>query len=577
MPSMSEAGPQAAAAPADPLEQGRGALARHAWTDAFELLSQADREGALSGVDLEALALSAFFAAKGDIELEVKERAFKQHETEGNALRAGYLAIDIARTYGYAGKYSIASAWKGRAERLVDPDGETYVNGYLALGGSEAAAAAGDLDAALLLAERAVTIGTQAADADLKAYAQTNLGALKIASGLTVDGIALMEEASISAVNGELSPFTSGVTACRMIGACRDLTDYRRASEWIEATAKYCDRQSLEGFPGVCRIHRAEVAAVSGAWERAEFELERATTELAAYNAAPPQADGFYAIGDIRRLRGDFAGAEAALREAHALGRTPQPALALIRLAQGNIKAATTAIEAAVAGETWDRWARARLLPAQVEIALAAGDVARARIAADELKEIVVGYPSPALEPGCRVTLGRVLLAEGDAAGAARELRVGIARWRDVGAPYEIARARAVLARALRVLDDDDDADLELRAALDEFNRLGARVDVDVAEREIRDATDRRSGPQTARKTFMFTDIVGSTSLAEAIGDERWERLLRRHDEQLRGLIEGGGGQIVNSTGDGFFAAFESARAAVETAIAIQRTPGSSS
>ena len=144
-----------------------------------------------------------------------------------------------------------------------------------------------------------------------------------------------MEEASIAAVNGELSPFTTGVTACRMISACRDLTDYRRASEWIEATERYCERQSLSGFPGVCRIHRAEVAAVGGAWEQAEHELERATTELEDYHATPPQADGFYAIGEIRRLRGDFEGAEAALREAHARGRSPQPALALIRLARG--------------------------------------------------------------------------------------------------------------------------------------------------------------------------------------------------------------------------------------------------
>ena len=436
---------------------------------------------------------------------------------------------------------------------------------------SEAAASSGDLDAALSLAERAVSIGGVAADADLKAYAQTNLGALKIASGATSDGFALMEEASIAAVNGELSPFTSGVTACRMIGACRDMTDYRRASEWIEATEKYCERQSLEGFPGVCRIHRAEVAAVGGSWERAEMELERATTELAAYNAAPPQADGFYAIADIRRLRGDFVGAEAALREAHARGRSPQPALALIRLAQGNVKGAVKAIDSAVAEQTWDRWARARLLPAQIEIALASGDVAKARAAADELTSIVTGYPSPALEAGCRIAVGRVLLAEGDAAAAAQQLRIGIKRWRDVGAPYEIARAQSVLARAIRSLEDDDDADLELEAALDEFRRLGAKVDIDLVEREQREIAERRSGPQTAHRTFMFTDIVGSTNLAEALGDEAWERLLRWHDDMLRDVVRRGGGEIVNTTGDGIFAAFESAESAVATAIAVQR------
>ncbi|HET9519968.1 MAG TPA: adenylate/guanylate cyclase domain-containing protein [Candidatus Limnocylindrales bacterium] len=568
---MSDVVSPSASAPPDPLEAGREALSRHAWKEAFELLSQADRETTLAAADLESLALAAFFAARADMELEVKERAFQQHEVDGNTIRASYLAVDIARAYGYAGKHSIASAWRRRAERLIGPEGDTYVHGYLALVGSEAAAASGDLDAALTLAERAVAIGTAAADPDLRAYAQSNLGALKIASGATTDGFALMEEASIAAVNGELSPFTSGVTACRMIGACRDLTDYRRASEWIEATEKYCTRQSLEGFPGICRIHRAEVAAVGGAWDRAEIELVRATTELTAYNAAPPQADGYYAIGDIRRLKGDFDGAEAALREAHARGRTPQPALALVRLAQGHTRAAVKAITAAVADETWDRWARARLLPAQAEIEIAAGDVAAARVAVDELGTIVSGYPSPALEAASRVAHGRVLLAERDFPAAARELRLAIKGWREVGAPYEVARARALLSRALRALEDEDDADLELRAALDEFRRLGAQVDLDAAEREFREIGDRRIGPQTARRAFMFTDIVGSTNLAEALGDEAWERLLRWHDDTLRNLVERGGGQIVNSTGDGFFAAFDSAQSAVETARAIQR------
>jgi class 3 adenylate cyclase len=571
MPGMTEASPPIAAAPPTPLQAGHDALARHDWLEAYERLSVADREGSLSGADLEELALAAFFAAHADVELEVTERAFKAHEAEGNELRAAYLAIDVARKYGYVGKISIASAWLRRAERILGPDGDTYAHGYLALIRSEVAALTGDGETALELAERAVEIGTSAADADLKASAQTNLGALKIASGATFDGFALMEEASIAAVNGELSPLTSGVTTCRLIGACRDMTDYRRASEWIEATEKYCERQSLSGFPGVCRIHRAEVEAVGGAWERAEQELERATTELGAYRATPPQADGFYAIGDIRRLRGDFEGAETALREAHTRGRSPQPALALIRLAEGKVKAAAAAINAAVAEETWDRWARARLLPAQVEIAIAAGDVGRARTAVDELAEIVVGYPSPALEAGRRVALARVLLVEGDSPGAAHELRAAVKGWREVGAPYEVARARAILSRALRASDNDDDADLELHAALEEFRRLGARIDLEFAERELRDAEDRRSGPLTATKTFMFTDIVASTNLAEALGDQAWERLLRWHDDMLRAQVVSGGGEIVNSTGDGFFAAFDSARSGVACAISIQR------
>ena len=94
-----------------------------------------------------------------------------------------------------------------------------------------------------------------------------------------------------------------------------------------------------------------------------------------------------------------------------------------------------------------------------MEILLAAGDVAGARTAIDALSEIVAGYPSPALEAGRLAALGRVLVAEGDATGATRELRTAIRGWRDVGAPYEVARARAVLSSAYRALDDDEVAD----------------------------------------------------------------------------------------------------------------------
>ncbi|HEY4190864.1 MAG TPA: adenylate/guanylate cyclase domain-containing protein, partial [Candidatus Limnocylindrales bacterium] len=320
------------------------------------------------------------------------------------------------------------------------------------------------------------------------------------------------------------------------------------------------------------RVHRAEVKAVRGAWDTAEQELIRVTDELNGYNAAASQADGYYAIGDIRRLRGDLAGAEEALREAHAKGRSPQPALALVRLAEGKARVALKAVTGALEETGWDRWTRTRLLPAQVEIAVAAGEIALARSAAEELGTLIESYPSPALEAGHQVALGRVLIAEGDGVAAGRALRSAIKGWRDVGSPYEVARARALLAMSLRMVDDGDDADLELRAALEEFKRLGAMVDAAAAERELRAAEERRTGPTQVRRTFMFTDIVGSTALAEALGDAAWERLLRWHDDTLRRVIAAGGGEIVNSTGDGFFATFDAARPAIDCAIAIQRS-----
>jgi class 3 adenylate cyclase len=552
-------------------QAGREALARHAWQEAYELLDRADRERSLSGADLESLGEAAFFAAHADRDSEVKERAFKAYLAEGNRLRAAYTALDIAHGHTWSGKHSIASAWTRRGERLLENEEESYVHGYLALLRGDRARAAGKTETALEQAEEAVQIATRSGNADLHAMALTELGTLKIAKGATSEGFELMEEAAIAAVNGELSPYITGATCCRMIAACRDLTDYQRASEWTEATDRWCERQSVSGFPGVCRVHRAEVVAVSGAWERAERELRQATTELAAYNVIPPMADGLYATGEIRRLRGDLAGAETVLREAHGFGRSPQPALALIRLAEGKLKAAAAAINSAVREETWDQWARGRLLPAQVEIAIASGELALAREAAEELARIVDTYKSPALVAGKHLALGRVLLAEGDAAGAVQELRGAIRGWREVGAPYEVARGRALLAQALLAVEDNEDAELELQAARDEFERLGAMPDLAAAERDLRAIADREAAPVQTHRTFMFTDIVGSTNLAELLGNDSWERLLRWHDNALRALVAKSRGEVVNSTGDGFFVAFDTARAGVDCALAIQR------
>ena len=501
----------------------------------------------------------------------MKERAFKVYVAGGDRIRAAYLALDLTMHYGYSGKLSIASAWMRRGERLLHDEVESYPHGYLALCRSSGAKEAGDIDAALEQAAQAVQIGTRVGDADLQASALTLLGSLKIATGETSEGFALMEEATIAAVNGELSAFVTGFTYCSMISACRDLTDYRRANEWTEATERWCERQSVSGFPGVCRVHRAEVVALSGAWERAEEELHRATDELAGFDTRGPLADGFYAIGEIRLRMGDLVGAEEAVRQAHALGRSPEPAIALIRLAEGKPRAALVAINTAVEQLTWDRWARVRVLPAQVEIAIAAGDSVLARRAAEELEGLVQTYESPAMHAHTHESLGRVLLAEGDYVGAAQEIRTAIGHWRDVTAPYEVARCRALLASALRS-SDDEAADLELGVARDEFVRLGARLDAAEAEKALQTAVERRATPVQIRKTFMFTDIVGSTNLAELLGNESWEHLLQWHDDALRTLFARSGGEVVNSTGDGFFIAFDSARRGIECAIVIQRT-----
>ena len=233
----------------------REALDDHRWGEAFELLLQADRERPLGASDLEAMAQAAWFSARADLAIEVKERAFRAHVDEGDATRAAVIAFDLGREYAFKRQFSISAAWSGRGARLLEGTAESVAHGYLALTQSHMLEAADDPDQAALEAARAVEIGARFGDADLQAWGLIQQGSLLIRLGRTDEGFPFMEEATIAAVNGELGPFATGVVYCTMIAVCRNITDYRRASEWTDAAHRWCERQSINGFPGVCRVH----------------------------------------------------------------------------------------------------------------------------------------------------------------------------------------------------------------------------------------------------------------------------------------------------------------------------------
>ncbi|MGH8959074.1 MAG: adenylate/guanylate cyclase domain-containing protein [Acidimicrobiia bacterium] len=555
----------------DLLADARAALDRRDWNQAFDLFTQVEDTTGLSPPDLETLAGVAWFSGRGAESLTLTEKAFHSQVAARDKVRAAYLAFQLATQFGLRGKNSIAAAWLRKGDQLLHNEPEGYAHGYQQLVLGYLAHARGEPEAAMQLAGRAVAIAAKFGNADLRAEALTLLGRIRIAQGATAEGFADLEEAAAAAVSGDLTPFNAGVTYCVIISACRDLTDYQRASEWTAETERWCESQAVSGFPGICRIHRAEVVALHGGWERAEAELEKATEELKAYEAIPPMADGFYALGEIKRRRGDLSGAEVVLQRAHDLGHTPYPALALIRLAQGKTQAAVQSINGAVTDETWDQLARSRLLPAQVEILAAAGDLTNARNAAEEFSSLVATRESPALRAAANEAWGRILLAEGDAPEANRRLRSAIKSWREVKAPYEVAADRVLLASALRAVGDHDGANLELESARKAFAELGARHDLAATERLISAAASRRGEAEEVRKTFMFTDIENSTNLTGLLRSQEWEQLLAWHDETLRRLILRYRGEVVSHTGDGFFVAFDSSTEAIDCAIAVQR------
>ena len=301
-------------------------------------------------------------------------------------------------------------------------------------------------------------------------------GKTLIAQAKVEEGLALIDEATVAAVGGDLTPITTGIVYCITIDVCRDLAEYARASDWTEAATRWCERQSVPGFPGVCRVHRAEIMRLRGAFSDAEGEARRSTEELMSFGMLPAAGAGFHEVGEVRLRIGDLDAAEEAFGQAHQLGHDPQPGMAMLLLARKRTDAARASIAAVLADEDMPL-TRARLLPARVEISLAAHDVADAREAAEELTSIASRYEAPALHANAHQALGAVLTHEEDLQGAISELRRAVRHWTEADLPFETAEARRWLAIAYRADGDGSSATLELRAARSAFERLGARLD----------------------------------------------------------------------------------------------------
>jgi DNA-binding NarL/FixJ family response regulator len=286
------------------------------------------------------------------------------------------------------------------------------------------------------------------------------------------EGLALLDEAMVAALSDELSPLWTGAIYCGLMDACNELRDIRRAFEWTEATRRWCEPLPLTSlYPGICRVHRAQVLQVRGEWAEAEQEARDASEEMIGVDVFAV-ADAHYEIGEVRRLRGDFSGAEAAYEQAHEFGRDPQPGLSLLRLAQGKISAAMASVAAALTCRAAPL-SRAPLLAAQSEIALAAGDIALAEAAADSLLAIAEAFDSAGLRADGSRCRGAVLLARDQALDALPLLRAACHGWQSLDVPYEIARTRLLLADAYAALGDGEAAARDRAAAHACFDRLG--------------------------------------------------------------------------------------------------------
>ena len=459
------------------LDAARDAYRRHDWAGAHEGFGAARAAGELTGADLDALADAAWWLGDFGQASAVLEEAYRRHLDEGRPGPAAMAAIGVAVNHFLRGDGVVGSGWVGRAQRLLRDQPEHTEHGYLLYLELEGALGGGESDAVVATAGRVREIGRRHADPNLVAGGDLFEGRALVKQGRMAEGMALLDEAMLAVLSGELDPGWAGNIYCHLMAAFHELADVRRAAEWTEATSRWvAGLPPAVLFTGICRVHRSQVLERKGDWAEAEREAALVCRDLADLHVAGA-AEGHYQLGDIRRLRSDLAGAEAAYRHAHELGRDPQPGLALLRLAQGRTATASASIRAALTAVTHDRLGRARLCAAQVEIALADGDAETAGRACDELTRTASTYGSSGLEAAALQARGAVLLAGGRADAALPTLRAACRRWRELDAPYDAARVRLLLAGAYQALGDADAAARELDAAEVVFVRLGATLD----------------------------------------------------------------------------------------------------
>lgn len=522
------------------VERARAAAARGDWTSAFDAFTVADHAEPLGLSDLPLYADAAYAAGHLETTIDAWERVHASSLDAGDRVGAAGAAVRVAlHLLIDTGLLASVRGWVTRAERLLGGSDETPVHAWLAVVRMYERLLSGDFEVARGWAHRAIEIGTSLGEPAAAALGRVAEARCLIFEGDHDRGLALLDEAAVAALFGELDPLSAGILFCELLCACQGLGLHERAEEWTGAMERWRNTHGVGSLGGRCRVHRAELLRMRGACVEAEEEALLACEELRPYLRLEfgwPLTE----LGRIRLRMGDLDGAEEAFLAAHETGWDPQPGLSLLRLAQGDIAAAGAGIRDALGHPLNvpskelppnNELRRAPLLVAQVEIAIAAGDLARARWASEELDHVAASFESKALAAGAALSRGRVLIADGQAAAAKGDLHDALLLWSELCAPYEVASTRMALATVYRQEGNEDRALLESRAARSAFDRVEA---VDHAARAARAAGDHATTDADPRPPVQPSEPSVNSFRREG---DYWSILFEGRTARLRDLI----------------------------------------
>ena len=441
-------------APTEGVAEARTAYDRSDWRTACEAYAAADAQSPLPAQDVEQWGRAAICAGLGPSAVAALERLVAQRDAEGDGLgaaRAALLLVQIRIDHKQA---AMARGLLQRASRYLDGQTPSVERGHFAWMASRMAMISGDADNALAMADEACSLGRSLRDPDVECLGLVYRGHALMMQGLIASGLVQHEEAAAVIRLGGVRSWVGGLALCAILSAARCRHDWLRAAQVAETFVEWSRASRMPAFPGTCQLHHAAVLGVQGELQRAASEV-RAAAALLAQAAPWAEGDAYCVLGDIQLSVGDFEGAEASFREAHALGWDPQPGLARLHLLTGRPELARRGLEGALEEGDWTVLERrGQILCLLVRAAVAAGDVERGREALLLLEaepQIVATEALKAMHCGAKAELA---LVDGDFKLAARLLRDAVRHWREVGSPVGEAETRLRLAECL--LQDRD-------------------------------------------------------------------------------------------------------------------------
>lgn len=462
---------------ADQLAAGRQAHAAQQWEPAYLALAAAAGALDLEAEDLQRLGEAAYWTGRTDEGVSVREKAYGAYTKEGKRQPAALIALTLADLYKYRLAKAVSKAWVARAESLIDDDSPTEAYGYLLRWKCiEAFESEGQPEKAFELADQVIAVGAALGNRSLEALGLQDKGRFLVATGRIDEGMALVDEAMVAAVSGELNADATGRSYCNMLTVCDQVADFQRASEWSAAAEEWCKQHSDSAYPGICRIFRAELKWLHGDWESAVADLDQAVSELTGFT--PIVGAALYQKAEVALRAGSLEDAEALFRSAHEHGYSALPGLAELRLRQGDPEAAVQLVRDALGGQNLGPLARAKYLPVLFDTELILGHRDEAMQALTELEEVATLCASTAMRSSAAHRRGAISLSDDEPAAAVGELRAAIVGWTELQMPYETAQSRMLLAQAQLSLGLDSAARLELSAARSAFETLGANLDI---------------------------------------------------------------------------------------------------